>query len=112
MPIAAYHDLIPLVVQHHERFDGYGYPAGLSGNSISLGARIMAVSDVYDALISDRPYRPGWELSRVLEYMMEEAGKQFDPVVVQAFFRIIRQDTATRLSAGYLDVSEISAAGR
>ncbi len=112
MPIAAYHDLIPLVVQHHERFDGHGYPAGLSGNSISLGARIMAVSDVYDALISDRPYRPGWELSRVLEYMMEEAGKQFDPVVVQAFFRIILQDSTTRLSAGYLDASEISVAGR
>lgn len=112
MPIAAYHHLIPLVVQHHERFDGDGYPAGLSGNSISLGARIMAVSDVYDALISDRPYRPGWEFSRVLEYMTEEAGKQFDPVVVQAFFRIIRQDTATRLSAGYVDVSEISVAGR
>ncbi|TWJ32827.1 HD domain-containing phosphohydrolase [Geobacter argillaceus] len=112
MPIEAYHDLIPLIVQHHERFDGHGYPTGLSGDEISLGARIMAVSDVYDALISDRPYRPGWELPRVLEYMGEEAGKQFDPVVVQAFFRIINQDTATRLSASYLDDSEISVAGR
>jgi putative nucleotidyltransferase with HDIG domain len=112
MPIAAYHDLIPLVVQHHERFDGHGYPAGISGNAISLGARIMAVSDVYDALISDRPYRPGWERSRVLEYMVEEAGKQFDPVVVQAFFRIVHQDTATRLLASDLDVPEISVAGR
>ncbi|MGZ9265347.1 MAG: HD-GYP domain-containing protein [Candidatus Deferrimicrobiaceae bacterium] len=81
-------NIIPIVSQHHERFDGKGYPNGLSGESISLHARILAVADVVDALVSDRPYRPGWSREKVLEYTRENAGQQFDPEVVEAFFRI------------------------
>lgn len=88
-PIPAYADVIPLVVQHHERFDGQGYPHGLAGEAISLGGRIMAVADVYDALISDRPYREGWELDRVISHIEHEAGHQFDPRVVEAFLWIM-----------------------
>jgi putative nucleotidyltransferase with HDIG domain len=80
--------VIPIVSQHHERFDGKGYPNGLSGESISLLARIFAVADVVDALASDRPYRPGWPREKVLAHTRENAGQQFDPVVVEAFFRI------------------------
>ena len=88
-PIKAYSEVIPVVVQHHERFDGKGYPQGLAGEDISLGGRILAICDVFDALVSDRPYRPGWELERVIELIKQEAGKQFDPKVVEAFFEVI-----------------------
>ncbi|MHB1026021.1 MAG: HD domain-containing phosphohydrolase, partial [Desulfobacteria bacterium] len=81
-------NVIPIVSQHHERFDGKGYPNGLSGESISLHARILAVADVVDALVSDRPYRPGWSREKVLAHTRENAGQQFDPEVVEAFFRV------------------------
>ena len=91
-PIASYKDIIPMVLQHHERFDGKGYPGGISGNEIDIGARILAVADVYDALKSDRPYRKGWALERVVDLITEEAGRQFDPVVVDAFLAIMGQE--------------------
>ncbi len=88
-PIEEYAAIIPIVLQHHERFDGKGYPRGLSGNSIHLGARIMAVADVFDAMKSDRPYRTGMPLERVMSIMQEESGRQFDPVVVEALINVI-----------------------
>jgi len=91
-PIASYKDIIPMVLQHHERYDGKGYPGGLSGNEIDIGARILAVADVYDALKSDRPYRDGWALERVVDLITEEAGRKFDPVVVDAFLAIVGQE--------------------
>jgi len=83
-PIDEHSAIIPIVSQHHERFDGKGYPAGLSGTSIHLGARILAVADVFDALNSDRPYRDGMPLEQVLGIIQQESGRQFDPVVVEA----------------------------
>ncbi|MGB5992338.1 MAG: HD-GYP domain-containing protein, partial [Desulfobacterales bacterium] len=90
-PIASYKDIIPIVLQHHERHDGKGYPSGLSGDEIDIGAKILAVADVFDALKSDRPYREGWALERVIDLITEEAGHQFDPNVVEAFLAIMRQ---------------------
>ena len=87
-PIRGYHGAIPLVSQHHEQFGGQGYPLGLAGEEIVLGARILAVADVFDALNSDRPYRQGWELGRVVSYLEEKAGSDFDPEVVKAFQKI------------------------
>lgn len=72
--------------EHHERYDGQGYPRGLSGDEINLLARIVAVSDVFDALISDRCYKKAWEPARVRELFEEERGRQFDPRVVDALF--------------------------
>lgn len=89
-PIASYKNIIPIVLQHHERYDGKGYPEGISGNEIDMGARILAVADVYDALRSERPYREGWALERVINLIKEEAGRQFDPGVVKAFLEIMR----------------------
>ena len=86
-PIKAFKSICPIVRQHHERWDGKGYPDGLKGEEIHLGARTLAVADVYDALYSDRPYRAGWPQEKVIDYLKQEAGKAFDPVVVQALLR-------------------------
>jgi putative nucleotidyltransferase with HDIG domain len=78
-------DLAGVVRHHHERFDGMGYPAGLEGDAIPLGARIIAVPDTFDAITSTRPYRPGLPHKDALDVLREQAGKQFDPGVVRAF---------------------------
>jgi putative nucleotidyltransferase with HDIG domain len=92
-PIEAYKSLIPAVLQHHERYDGKGYPDGLAGKEISLGGRIMAVADVYDALVSDRPYRDGMDKDRVVAIIKEDTGTHFDPEVVQVFLAVINQES-------------------
>jgi HD-GYP domain-containing protein (c-di-GMP phosphodiesterase class II) len=74
---------------HHERWDGSGYPQGLSGEEIPLAARIFAVIDVWDALLSDRPYRKAWPEEKVREYIQEQSGVLFDPKVVEAFFPLL-----------------------
>ena len=91
-PIAAYRDVKPLVLYHHENYDGSGYPEGLCGERIPLGARIFALADVYDALISDRPYRHAMGKREVLEYIRTRAGSEFDPKVVEAFFEVIKTE--------------------
>jgi len=78
--------LFPGVLHHHERFDGDGYPDGLVGKRIPLVARILAVADAYDAMISDRPYRRGMAEERVEMILREGAGTQWDPEVVETFF--------------------------
>ncbi|GAB6095287.1 hypothetical protein JCM14469_15390 [Desulfatiferula olefinivorans] len=88
-PIEAYADAIPIILEHHERYDGKGYPLGLSGDDISPGARILAVADVYDAIVSNRPYRQGWVQEKVIRLIMDESGKHFDPRVVDAFLTVI-----------------------
>lgn len=87
-PIQVYKDILPLVIQHHERFDGKGYPDGLSGIDIDSGARILCVADVYDALISQRPYREGWIKEKVIEFMRDNRGTLFDPSVVDVFLAL------------------------
>ena len=74
---------------HHERWDGTGYPRGLAGEEIPLPARIFAVIDVYDALLSDRPYRPAWSIDDVMQYLLDQKEKQFDPQVVDEFISFI-----------------------
>ncbi len=102
-PIGAYAEVIPMVLQHHERFDGKGYPDGLSGEDICLGGRILAVADVYDALVSNRPYRAGWEQERAFDLVRKEAGGHFDPKVVEAFFQIAgNKDNMPEVDAAYL----------
>ncbi|MGU3656173.1 HD domain-containing phosphohydrolase [Methylobacterium fujisawaense] len=70
---------------HHERWDGTGYPRGLSGEAIPLSGRIAAVADVFDALASDRPYKTAWPSEKALDYLVQNSGRQFDPKCVQAF---------------------------
>jgi len=99
-PIAAYADVISVVSQHHEWFDGSGYPRNLSGSEISFIARIYAVADVFDALVADRPYRGGLALDAVIDYIKERSGRQFDPGVVEAFLEVVRTER-TRLEKQY-----------
>jgi PAS domain S-box-containing protein len=88
-PIAYLRPALDVPYCHHERWDGNGYPRGLRGEQIPLTARIFAVVDVWDALSSDRPYRPAWKSEDVLKYIRDEAGKQFDPAVVEVFLNLI-----------------------
>jgi putative nucleotidyltransferase with HDIG domain len=80
-------ELTEMVAHHHERLDGSGYPSQLSGDGIPLGARIIAVADTFDALTSNRPYRPVKRHRDVFQILREEAGTQLDPAAVQAFSR-------------------------
>jgi HD-GYP domain-containing protein (c-di-GMP phosphodiesterase class II)/HAMP domain-containing protein len=91
-PINAFKSITPMIAQHHERFDGKGYPAGLAGEEIHQGARILAVADVYDAISSDRPYRKGMLIEEVLVLIQSEAGGQFDPVMVEALLKVIAEE--------------------
>lgn len=75
-----------VALSHHERFDGGGYPQGLSGEHIPLYGRIVALADVFDALLSDRPYKKGWSLDVAVDYVKMNRGKHFDPACVDAFF--------------------------
>jgi putative two-component system response regulator len=76
---------------HHERWDGTGYPDRLAGEQIPLEARIVAVADVYDALTSDRPYRPAWARDRVLAEIAQGEGTHFDPQIVRAFLGLVAE---------------------
>jgi HD-GYP domain-containing protein (c-di-GMP phosphodiesterase class II) len=83
---------------HHERWDGSGYPQGLRGEDIPLAARVFAVVDVWDALTSDRPYRAAWSEEKAMDYLLEQAGMQFDPIIVAAFIQVLRQGRGSVLS--------------
>jgi HAMP domain-containing protein len=91
-PIEAYAGIVPVVLHHHEYYDGSGYPDGLKGEAIDLGARIFTVADHYDALISDRPYRAGLPREKVIGFIEEDSGTKFDPKVVKAFLEVIVQE--------------------
>ncbi|MDI6703931.1 MAG: GAF domain-containing protein [bacterium] len=80
--------VIPLIYYHHERYDGKGYLYGLKGEDIPLGARILAVADAFDAMTSDRPYRKAMKKELALEEIKKNAGKQFDPKVVEVFLSL------------------------
>lgn len=82
-------DILPNIEYHHERYDGKGYPSGLKGEQIPLGARILAVADAYDALTSERPYRPALSNGQVMETLKQGAGSQWDPIVVEAFLNAL-----------------------
>ncbi len=83
--------VVPIVRHHHEQWNGSGYPDGLREADIPLGARILAVVDCYDALISDRPYRRALSSERAVEMLLEERGKAYDPHIVDTFARVYRE---------------------
>ena len=100
-PVKAYELLAPISFlkpaldiphYHHEKWDGSGYPQALKGEQIPLAARIFAVADVWDALCSDRPYRPAWAQDKAIAYIREQAGSHFDPDIVEAFLKIYENE--------------------
>jgi HD-GYP domain-containing protein (c-di-GMP phosphodiesterase class II) len=85
--LGGYRQATTMVRHHHERWDGTGYPAGLRGEEIPLGARIIAVADTFDAMTTDRPYRPALSQAFALQEILRQSNAQFDPQVVAAFER-------------------------
>lgn len=81
-------EVCEMILYHHENMDGTGY-YGKVGDEIPIGSRIIHICDVYDALISDRPYRKGWSRERTIEYMRENAGTMFDKDMLEIFFDIL-----------------------
>jgi response regulator RpfG family c-di-GMP phosphodiesterase len=90
-----------IAYEHHERWDGTGYPRGLSGQEISMGGRLICLTDVFDALGSDRVYKSAWKLDDILAYLREEKGKMFDPHLVELFFDNL--DELLRIREKYSD---------
>jgi HD-GYP domain-containing protein (c-di-GMP phosphodiesterase class II) len=90
---------IPLIQHHHERQDGSGYPRGLKGEEIPLGARIIQVADTWDAMTSDRPYRRRMSTEAALKELEKSAGSQLDPQCVQAFTRWIQNSRSVKIAS-------------
>ncbi|HET6453380.1 MAG TPA: HD domain-containing phosphohydrolase [Armatimonadota bacterium] len=82
-------DSLPMIKHHHERFDGKGYPDGLVGHDIPLGARIIAVAETFDMLVSDLPWRDARPISEALKELSKCCESQFDPLIVEAFLAIV-----------------------
>lgn len=90
-PIRFLSELVPAIYHHHERYDGKGYPDGIAGERIPLGARILAVADSYDAMTSDRPYRAAMTVHQAVQELLAHAGTQFDPAIVRVFVEVLRE---------------------
>jgi putative nucleotidyltransferase with HDIG domain len=106
-PIAAFRELRPLILYHHELLDGSGYPDGLSGESIPMMVRVLTVADVFDALVSDRPYRAGLTPARALEILREGVPRKFDTGAVQALENALQDgwSTMTLAAAGAVETA-------
>jgi len=85
-------DAVPIVLHHHERYDGTGYPHGLRGEEIPLGARIVAVADAYHAMVHERPYKTALSHEKALAELRRHAGTQFDPTVVDVFLAVFGEE--------------------
>ncbi len=91
-PIKFLEHIIPMVYHHHERWDGRGYPDGIKGEEIPLGARIITVADSFDVMTSDRPYRKRLPFKRVVQELMDNSGSQFDPNLIRIFLEFLASD--------------------
>lgn len=89
-----------LVLAHHERYDGRGYPRGLAGNDIPLGARIFMIADTFDAITSERPYKAAREAEEALAEILRHSGTQFDPDAVKAFMSVYQKRFVSRVASG------------
>lgn len=96
-----------IALNHHEKFDGTGYPYGKKGNDIPIEARIVAIADVYDALVSERPYKNAWSVQAALEHMESHKGKHFDPECFEAFK--VQLDTIAKIQGMLPDVPSAKA---
>ena len=102
-PITFYADIVPIVLHHHERYDGRGYPSGLKGESIPIESRIIAIAEAFDAMVSEHSYKKIGKIisndilpsivdfDRAVEELKKNAGTQFDPKLVEAFVRNVSE---------------------
>lgn len=96
-------DIVPIVAQHHERLNGSGYPRHLKGDEIVLGARILAVADVFDAMKSSRPYRSAFSEEAVISHLSQQAGILYDPAMVDALIKVIERQTVRKVGVSALE---------
>lgn len=96
-----FNDLKTTILHHHERYDGSGYPDGLSGDDIEIKARIISLTDAFEAMTSHRPYRPALSIKETFEEIERNAGSQFDPLVVKQFFELLREKPSLLIEVGY-----------
>ena len=99
-------DIKPMIIHHHERYNGEGYPAGLAGENIPYGARLIALCDFFDALTTDRPYRPALTVKQAISIMKKESGKILDPGLAPLFIRIIETKVKNATLNGQEDYEE------
>jgi HD-GYP domain-containing protein (c-di-GMP phosphodiesterase class II) len=102
-PIEDYAKVIPMAMQHHEWFNGKGYPDNLAGEAITLGGRILGVADAFDAAISDRPYRSGMTTASAVQTIKDGSGTQFDPNVVKAFLKVMAEQEIDKRPSFHLN---------
>jgi len=108
-PIDTLESVRQIILQHHERYDGKGYPYGLRGEELSLKARILSVVDTFDAMMSERPYRKALSLCEIMDELGANAGTQFDPYVVESFIEMLNHRGEMLLSsAGYTKLHTVS----
>jgi HD-GYP domain-containing protein (c-di-GMP phosphodiesterase class II) len=108
IPLNLSSNILSYIQHHHERFDGTGYPDGLAGEQIPLGARIIAISDSYDSMTSDRPYRKPLSSGDAKGELMKNAGKQFDPKLVSLFLDVLKEMEEIFLVKDHLRVTAVS----
>lgn len=99
-------EVFEMVLYHHERFDGKGYPYGLSGDEIPIGAQVISVVDAFDAMTTDRPYRKGFPQEKALDLLAISSGSQFSPRVLQAFFSLFNFKPRTSNDGGPLELGK------
>jgi len=90
-PIRSLKEVSRYVYEHHERWDGLGYPQGLKGEEIHFNSRLLMVAEVFDALATERVYKKAWSKEEIIQYYRENAGKSFDPAVAGALIRLLEQ---------------------
>ncbi len=105
-------EAVPVILHHHERFDGTGYPHGLSGEDIPIGARILLVADAFDAMTEDRPYRKAMPVADAVQELKRFSGTQFDPTVVDAFLAVLERTGRYPAKASGGDKATVPAAAR
>lgn len=104
--IKALRPIVPIILYHHERYDGKGYPRGLKGEKIPIGARIIALADAFEAMICQRPYKKRLSFEEAVEEIKRQRGKQFDPKVVDAFLRAVKKGKIQRIACRIIRETE------
>jgi putative nucleotidyltransferase with HDIG domain len=108
LPLNLSPNILSYIQHHHERFDGTGYPDGLMGDQIPLGARIIAIADAYDSMTSDRPYRKPLSNGEAKNELVKYAGKQFDPQLITIFLDILKEMEEVFMVRDHVRVPSVS----